>query len=888
MRASLVFVAAAAAAWTAAASRADEPPLQAAAGGLRAVAVAVVDDASGEPIRSFRYQARYEAPGRDGPRDRDAWTAVESPAGTFEVQAPPACRLTLEIKSPDYITDDFGRHEFLIRSDEEPRRVVARLRRGMVVRGTVRDSRSLRPIAGAEVAAYRFRLMGAYKGDPVETDVDGRYELRGIDPEQSIEASHPDYEDDPAFPDDPKAGPNRDFLLKRIVKVAITVVDAAGRPIEGVTANLDRDNPSATDKDGKLLVARRPAELHALTFRKEGYIDRKLEFEEAERELARPEGPVVVMEPTIAFAGRVVEPDGRPVAAFAVAAGSDERSSSWDNVRRDVADPEGRFRLGLSKEGKTWVCIDAVGFAPWEGWADVRRGGGPIEVRLSPGVVVSGRVAAPEALMSRIRAQLVPRRHERSSDERLDEPPSDVLPPRELTPADDGAIRFEHVRPDRYRLVLEGRGVPRTVRVLDVSEAGLDAGALPIDAPAATGRIEGRVWRPQDHGGEPWPFAEGRVRPSGVRDFDEEESRTIAVRTDENGRFSVDRVPVGLVEVGIPYQMGCVIYEHTWSALVVEGRTTTVRVLKPEAGREFALAFAIGDGSQAQYESGTGLGAARKVDDVTVNSRALADAEGAAPEPRTPSFLVDLTPLEKLPLAFKRSGWNDLDDRRRIVLPDVAPGAYRLRLFEWLGSRGLDGGPVVDREVVVPPEGLGEVRIPLGAGCITGKIPAPEGGSGRFVEVSALAKGSRTPRRAQCDFDGNFCVRHLAPGDYSLFFQDPNSGFRRVDDVKVPAGVIDVGELTTTPGATIFGEIRFARPSRVPDEIVATDPSGVTVRRPFSRSSSFDRIEVVGLWPGRWTVSARSGEVVLASGEIDVEGTGAFPMTLTVGADPNP
>ncbi len=65
------------------------------------------------------------------------------------------------------------------------------------------------------------------------------------------------------------------------------------------------------------------------------------------------------------------------------------------------------------------------------------------------------------------------------------------------------------------------------------------------------------------------------------------------------------------------------IDSYTWSALVVEGKTTIVRAFDPEGRREFTLAFAIGDGSKAQYESGTGLGASRKVDNVTVRPRRM-------------------------------------------------------------------------------------------------------------------------------------------------------------------------------------------------------------------------------------------------------------------------
>jgi hypothetical protein len=69
----------------------------------------------------------------------------------------------------------------------------------------------------------------------------------------------------------------------------------------------------------------------------------------------------------------------------------------------------------------------------------------------------------------------------------------------------------------------------------------------------------------------------------------------------------------------------------------------------------------------------------------------------------------------------------------------------------------------------------------------------------------------------------------------------------------------------------------------VPSEVVAVDTSGASVRQEFPIYSSFDRVQLTALWPGHWTVSARSGDDVLASTEVEVTGTGAFNLTLTAG-----
>jgi len=256
--------------------------------------------------------------------------------------------------------------------------------------------------------------------------------------------------------------------------------------------------------------------------------------------------------------------------------------------------------------------------------------------------------------------------------------------------------------------------------------------------------------------------------------------------------------------------------------------------------------------------------------------------------PRNPMFLVKLVPLSKGPLSFVQPDWMELDEQRKLDLSDVGPARYRLRVYDWIGLNGLKSWPLFDRELDVPPAGRGEIRVALGAGCITRKVIAPEGSTWslleRPVEVTALVKGSHTPaRRTRCDDKGNFCVRYLSSGAHSLFINDPKRGFCRVDDVEVPAGVVDVGERALSAGATINGTIRFLRPTLVPDEVMAVHSSGVSLRQAFPRYSSCDQFKLIGLWPGRWSVVAQRGDEVLVGGEIDIRESGTFNLTLTAG-----
>ncbi len=724
---------------------AADHPSQAASSDLLPVTVAVVDSKSGTPIKEFTYQASYEAPGRESPAQGDAWTPVTSSSGTFEIKTPPACRLIVMAKAPDYIGGYPMQNEFVIKKDDVARRVVVRLRKGITVKGTVLDSRTKAPVAGATVAPmiHELPIWVPDEDKQVKTGADGRYEVRGVDPELGVSASHPDYVHDLAFPDGKTIGPNHDILLKAGVTIRFTVVDGNGKPLEGVTVSDLNNKKAVSAQDGKLDF-RNPGLGLGLTFHKDGYIDGKVKLDEIRRDMKR-DGFVVVMEPLIALSGRVVAADGRPVAGFVIAAGPGKLPDGRESVRQEISDNDGRFALGLAKEGQAWVGVAANGHAAWEGRVEVKRRGQPLEIRLSPGVAVTAKVVVPETLIGHIKAKLVPRRDKSEIGGLSSDPPAEEFPTRTSTLSAGGTVRFEHVRPDRYRLIVEGRGIPDTALAVDVPDSSFDVGTVHVDFPTATGRIEGQVWHPKSKGGGVWSFARGNV--GGI--FERDDGRSFRFQADENGRFKVDRVPTGLSTAEFPFRVFDVIDSYDWSALVVEGKTTVVGAFDPAGRRELTLAFAIGDGSKPQYESGTGLGAARKVDNVTVSSKLfsmLEEKENKAPKPRQPMFRVELTPLSKDPLSYAQPDWEELDAQRKIVLPDVGSGAYRLRLYDWLGERGLDSGPLFDSEVLVPSGVRKEVRVELGAGCITGKIPALKENFERPVEVTAVLRGMPPPR----------------------------------------------------------------------------------------------------------------------------------------------
>jgi hypothetical protein len=200
--------------------------------------------------------------------------------------------------------------------------------------------------------------------------------------------------------------------------------------------------------------------------------------------------------------------------------------------------------------------------------------------------------------------------------------------------------------------------------------------------------------------------------------------------------------------------------------------------------------------------------------------------------------------------------------------------------FDW-ESPELE--PLVDQQFVMP-RGGGEVKVTLGGSSITGMIPSEV--SCRWpgvdpVEVIAVMNGDRKyTRRGRSYPDGSFRVRYLFPGTYSLYVYGSTLGFCLIDRVNVSTGTVNVGVVKLTSGATVFGTVEFPRLARVPDQVVAVAPSGVSVRQLFETHSSFDHFEFGDLWPGRWVFAIRSGNDTLATSEVDVSGTGLHSVVM--------
>ena len=835
----------------------------------KTVTVAVVESGSRRPIKEFSYRYAYRSTGQSkGFGER--WTAVESAEGTCVVDVPASCKLSLEIKGRDHVGGRAMDKEVIIRSNDDPGRVVeVELTRGATVRGIVRDLETKAPIAGATVTAMVPGGMLIMKEVDwaVTTDARGRYELRGVDPTFSPYVAHPAYSREERGPDGKELGHEfsevRDVYLKRRTDPPLRGIVrlAGGVPLEGVTV-IDGDRfqgrPVATsDKDGSFAVL--DHETSSLRFTKRGFVARELSTWKGE--LKPRERIALIMEPQTPLRGHVVAHDGSPVRAFTICAGTGPVTGRTDHVEAQVADVSGRFSLDLDHAGKNWVGVRAEGFAAWDGFIEVASDGEPREIRLDAGVRLSAKLVAPMRGGGVIHAELIPRRDKTKREHGLsgDLIEEEFSTMRADVPA-DGALIFPHVRPDRYLLILNGPTITPRRFAIDVPGRDLELGEVML---AGRGRIVGRVFRPAREGGGPWEFVWGQV--SAVSQGPIPGS---GFTSDEDGRFLIEDVPEGNADVRFLTQMGCVIDGPSWNALVMSGRTTQDHAFEPGKERPLTVQLIVGDGSMAQHASGGGL--------TTEQLRRLND-------PDNPRFAIGLTPLRHAPAAFHDMDFESPDDKGRLTLRDVDPGDYRLRVFESRGAAGV----LSDQVVTVPPPQ--PIRIPLGAGSMTGKWTGSEMFGPKATVIATPHDRSKPVRTATTNSEGFFQLKFLDPGTYTVTAHDPRKGWSRLEGVTVSPGVTRVGPIEPrSRGGAISATIRFARPSAVPDEILATDGSGNAIRQEFEVYSSFDALSIPGLWPGRWTVRAMAGAEVLATARTVLVGAESSPVELVVGADEGP
>ena len=202
------------------------------------------------------------------------------------------------------------------------------------------------------------------------------------------------------------------FTLAEGFAVEGVVVDREGRPVAGATVWLGLGGPlgagtaaaeTAGDGTFRLRDMCSPCEIGA---RAPGH---------APSVTAMPSGApgsvqrlkLALRGPGAVVSGRVVDPEGAPVAGALVQVGPadikmefDETSLVGYQLRGVVveSDADGRFRVDGVRPGEIPVQARREGFGPWSGTLSAPQGGAvDAEIRLGPGATLSGSVLGPDS-----------------------------------------------------------------------------------------------------------------------------------------------------------------------------------------------------------------------------------------------------------------------------------------------------------------------------------------------------------------------------------------------------------------------------------------------------------------------------------------------------------
>lgn len=487
-------------------------------------AVGVVVDEQGQPVPGVEVKASVEAGGpvRSIRMFESGGTARTSAAGRFRIKnlmAGVGHRLKLSYRGYAPLEADLPPAE-PGRAPAEQRLV---LRRGRMAFGRVVDPGD-RPVAGAQVvlrpmpAGDRLAMMmrmwgGAADQREAATDAGGRFEIPDL-PAGTFQLTARGAGFAPiTVPglEIPAGGGSTDLgtvMLVQGVPLEGIVLDPRGRPVEGAEVFvaeatgdvLPRERPdttpaAVTGQDGFFRVEdRRAGETVNVDVRRAGFSSGG-----APGVLAPTEEPVrIVLKPTSAVEGRVVDADGKPVAAARVSLVPTEPTAmsrgfmmfSATSTRSAVSADDGSFRLEDVAPGAVEVRAEAAGKQAGllsnleiPSGQDVKG----IEIVLQAAAVVEGRVLAGGRPVPGAEVQTVEPDMGRGS--------LFFMMPRASSDG-DGYYRLDGVAPGTRTIQVEHKSYSKAVKELEV-RAGTNSLDIALEKGAEiSGRVVGDDGRP--------------------------------------------------------------------------------------------------------------------------------------------------------------------------------------------------------------------------------------------------------------------------------------------------------------------------------------------------------------------------------------------------------
>jgi len=782
-------------------------------------------DPLGAPLETFGFFYSLETD--TGRFDPLLVRPLEVGTGVIEISAPDEARILLTIEHPDIIRG-YGAEIEIERANAATEHV-AEARLGVVVSGTVRDDATGMPLAGAIVSPLIFTppLFSPDLDRSVTTGPDGGFSLRGVD--SSFAVSHADFVKTEVYLDRGNLGEKQEVRLAAGSRLRGVVRSAAGGPLAEVSVSDRSGKTCLTTSDGSFELRgleRRSGRGWSLDFKKDGFDDSRFISEDLPNDALEIE-----LIPLPELSGSVVLPDGSPAARYVISCGPGPNPAGYQLVTREINQEDGRFSLRpnqLPDDGEGyWIGVRAEGVAPWEGVISAETlVDGRFQVRLAPGSEISAVLALPESATGSLRIQLKPVGRKAPNRWSRDTHPGDALASRTLSVEAGEALEIAHLRPGIYQLVIRGDGVTPVKVPVTLGEGRLDLGIIALEG---TGTIIGVVHQVHDPQ-VPWRFADGVISVEGMEDdrFDP----YLRFKADASGNFEVRGVPASEVSVSFAYNLGADIISSVERMVqVLPGGTTEVR-FEGSTGT-WAQPLRLLFGGREGLPDFAGI---RVVENVT---------------DREPFLRFDVAPVGPDPASWTASTEWQAGEDSSPVIADLSPGRWRIRVFDWLGSRGFDEGLRADSIVE-----LGETRDPLpielGAGVLSGKVTS-ERENLLHTQIIAVGKTSGRVFLSRCDGEGNFVVRFIPEDDYQIHAHDHHAGWCDLGSHRLKR-MHDVGKHRLSDGGDVVGKLPpelLVRPDGI--RLEATAPDGLVIQaEEIAGDGSF---RFGNLRPGPWLVT---------------------------------
>lgn len=579
------------------------------------------------------------------------------------------------------------------------------------------------------------------------------------------------------------------------------VVDGEQQPLAGArirvwaSAGPPRDAANATsDAEGRFEIAALPDPRIEIEARKPGFSPLRVRAVE----IAGGEGALdlgtLVMLPGVSVEGRVVDPDGKPVAeagVWALAAALQLPQHLDGEIRRRTPDvlteADGCFTLpDLESGAKLHLVVHRRGFLPARQLGVEAPTGEPLAVELLPASEVHGQVldeAGEPIAEARLLVEPAP-------------PPAGTVGvgrprqgSRELTADDEGRFTVDGLEPGRLEVRAAAGGFqPGSPETLELAAGEIRQGVTLVLARGAV--VEGRVLSRDGAG-----VAGARLRLSEV-----------TAVSDAEGFYRLEGVPPGeqfLFARHLEFDQQAVKVEvvpgvNPVDVVLTGGWAVSGRVVEAGGGAEVAEArvelILDGNGELRRYQATSGV-------------------DG------------------------------------RFELPRVVDGTYRL-------TAGKPGYGTVERERALLVDGSPvddlEVRLPVGT-LLAGRVVGLGFEELAAVEVEAEDAGELR-RAGTVDYAGRYEIRDLGPGVWQVVARLPGGHRQAEARVTVAAGKRRIERDLEFGGLTLDGQLLYGG-EVLPEARVSLLGRDLAVRRSVVTDHQ-GRFRLADLKPGRYVLGA--------------------------------